>query len=346
LPNDFPLVCDFEDLEMREPGGFMPNQEGSWFEQIRIRCEGASLGKVGVSAVDSFYHTLSWFAVNDLRGLYQMLQSSAALARGIQYSDLLRLLGSARPQDELLGWSLYWRGSAEADLQKCAKLLRAAFGQARKQNDSALASEVCLELGKVYSRSGAYQQANEVCTMAQSIADEVNTNLARSNANWLKGTILAHWTNQPIAFEFLERSEELCENNIQRAIARSSRAFYLVSSGQLDAGKEVLEWSLETASQLGHRRIDIVNGMTQAVLGAFGESRNRAVRQLESMIETSRANGTTQMRVYAEELLGRLFLLDGDRGLAAGCMDSAKTARIESNMIVTPLEATRVQSLV
>lgn len=347
LRTSFPLITDYDSPDLRESPVFMPSQEGDWFEQLRLDSEPEeeSLLIPSNSVVGHFINTLTWFAENDARGMFQMLRSSAPLARGVAYRDMLRLLNRATKDPTLAGWSAYWRGSSESDLEVCAKLLRFAFEEAKNQHDSALASEVCLELGKVYSRTGQFKKAEQICRIADAIASDTGSKIAISNATWLRGTVFSHWGENQSGLSLLEKGEDMAVDNVDRAIARSARAFYLVSAGRVEEGRQVLEWPKSLAASLGHSRLSTVTDMTQAVLGAYDLDRTSAVAGLESIVQRCRAKGNTQFEVYGKELIAKLYLLDGDKGLAAETIKSAKATRLAANMAITPLEAKRVDSV-
>jgi tetratricopeptide (TPR) repeat protein len=346
LRSEFPLQSDFEASRRGQPEAFMPGQEGEWFEEIRLRLESnGGSSEPQRSVVEAFSQTLTWFAQNDAKGMFQMLRVSASLARGIRYRELLQLLRVAGNDSALVGWAAYWRGTSEEDLQLCSKLLRFAFSEAKRTEDAELASEVCLELGKVYSRTGQTEKAEEICRMAETIATQSGTVRSRANAAWLRGTVLAQWTERSNSFELMERSEDLTENTIDRAIARSARAFFLVSSGRVSEAKSTLEWSQKVGAGLGHQRLQVVIGMTEAVLSVHGNPRVRAIKDLEAATGYCRSQGSTQFRVYGEELLAKLYHLEGDRGLAEGLSRSAYAGRSGSKMALTPLEVKRVNAL-
>ena len=92
---------------------------------------------------------------------------------------------------------------------------------------------------------------------------------------------------------------------------------------------------------MGHRGVDCVGSMTEAILAVAGNRRS-AIEPLERLSAECSSVGSTQFGVYADELLAKLFYLEGERDLAGDRLTAARRGRSVSRMAVTPLEAQRL----
>lgn len=337
LSDGFPLRSDLQCSELRGPGAFMPGHEGDWFEEYRIEPTPGSF------LIDNFVEMLRWCSLRSSASMFSLLRSSPALARGIESPILLALVSGAEHRDEWLGWSAYWQGANEEDLGLCARLLRSALNEAERTGDDELASETCLELGKVYARTGRFSEADAVCKVSATLASRSRSKAIKANSHRLAGNVLVQLSAGAQGFEQLRRAEELIDDPVERAILQSGRAFYEASVGRLKDASETVAFPLELDREIGHKRIALGCRLTQALLAVHSGSRFDAVSQLESVATATRKSGSVQIRVYAEELLAKLFYLAGEKGLAQSNMRLAREGRMQSRMAVTPLEARRLQ---
>jgi tetratricopeptide (TPR) repeat protein len=325
----------------------MPGHEGEWFEDVRLQSIEDEEEQVASrdTAVGHFFKTLEWFAKNDRRGMHSLLAARPSMSRGLSNQDFLTLLRDREEDQSCQGWNLYWLGTAEDDLEHCAILLRSALREARRTSDLPLASEACLELGKVYARTGRLDRALKICDLAESVAQQSNTRAAKANAARLRGTVISQWEDQVLGVKYLKRAETYMDDPIEQVVAQSVRAYFEASSQLYDSAARTNEEALATFRELGHFRLGILSTMTNVLLKVAAGSRPQAISDLVPLVDHYYAIGTTQFAVYAEELLAKLLILDGDRGAAQRYLGSAKRARKTSQMVVTRLEALRVSRI-
>jgi hypothetical protein len=115
LGESFNFSCDYHEFKMRDSESFMPSCVGTWFDEVRTGIESDGFAEEEPSAMDGFANTLSWYAQNDPRGFYTLLRTSPNMVRGIPFALLKHLSDVAfKANPQSLGWSLFWRGSAEA----------------------------------------------------------------------------------------------------------------------------------------------------------------------------------------------------------------------------------------
>lgn len=339
LSSDLHLESDCEN-ELNRRGGFMPGHSGDWFDALRE--EAGDAATPPRSVVSSFFETLQWFAVHDRRGMHSLLRARASLTRGVLYSDLLDLLRAAPDDGASTGWSAYWQGTAENDLEKCAGLLRNSLREAKRSGDLALASDACLELGKVYSRTGRVDKALRICDIADSVAACSEERTHKANALRLRGTVLVHWQDQAAGLAMLRRTEELIDDPIEQAVLKSSRAFFEASAHRFDAACRTVD---EAIGQMGHLRFDLTSSLTQVLLKIASGPRDRAIAELTPLVQRYYSLGATQFGVYAEEILAKLLCLEGERAVAKERLVSARHSRTGAQMVVTRLEALRVAQI-
>jgi hypothetical protein len=337
LSDRFVLRCDFQIEDMRDSSSFMPGHEGEWFDDNRVD---SNLEEIP-SVIDGFQDMLTWYSQRSPVNMFSLLRGNPALARGLEPSALLAVLNRAPRLEEWNGWTAYWLGTCEEDLDLCASLLKVALKEGRRRGDDQLTSETCLELGKVYARTGRYEEAEGICAIASDIATRSTCKTVKSNALRLRGTVLVQRSAGADGFESLRKAEDLIDDPMERAILQSGRAFFEASVGRTKEANETLSFPLQLERETGHRRIGAVCGLTQALLAAHGDDRSAAVGRLEAMLDPTK-KGTVQIQVYAEELLAKLFYLAGEKGLAQGRLRKAKEGRRETRMVVTPLEARRL----
>ncbi|HWD39954.1 MAG TPA: hypothetical protein VG944_13985 [Fimbriimonas sp.] len=339
LSPNLQLHCDYHDAEIRNSGEFMVGHEGEWFEQIRL--EQDSLSEPAPGPVDHFLETSRWYARHDPAKVFALFRLSPELTKGIDFRELLLVLDMARGAEGCAGWIDYWRGTAEDNLQSCAALLRSALKEAKRTQDLDLASEACFELGKVYARLGEFQKAMKICRTSDAIAQEAKSVRPKKNAMRVKGVLLTQWGYHEQGLELLHRSEELIDNPLDLAVAQSVRAFFEASVGKYEEAGRTIESRSKEAQGAGHRGHDNVSAVTLSMLAIVGQ-RSGAVPQLERLSAQCQASRSTQMAVYSNELLAKLYLLEGEKSLAANHLRSARKSRSETHMAVTPLEAHRV----
>ncbi len=345
IAHGFPLRCDYDEPELRTGDGFMPGHEGDWFDEMRfdgleIEDEGAQQTVVG-----SFTQTLNWFAVNDPRGLFSLLRARSSLTRGIAPADMLRMLDKAGARVESQGWVAYWRGCSEDDLYHCAALLENALKHARVNEDWELATEVCLELGKVYSRTGRIEDVKRIVAMADALATDKRAPVAKMNAIRLRGTVLMHWGDQRRGLGLLERSESFIDDPIDASLVQAVRAFYTASAGLDDQASKVLEQPLASSKETGHLRTGVLCAFTECLLSARGSGVRLVHPELAGLCSKIYGYGWTQFGVYADEMLAKAFNLSGDKDLATVHLKSAARGRRGSNMVRTPMESKLVEAV-
>lgn len=320
----------------------MPGHDGDWFEAQRD-CELEAMEGKG-SVLTHLLETCRWYARHDPKGMFDLFRVSPTLTRGIEFRDMRDLLKTAGVDSETAGWISYWGGVSEEDLGVCARHLRTALREAKRTQNLELASEACLELGKVYVRTGHLDRAMKVCRVAQAVADDSRSQSAAINALRTQGIVLSHSGRHDVGLRLLAKSECLIRNPVQMTVALGVRALFEVSSGQFERARATQESRSKEALKVGHRGIDYVGSLTQAMLASAGGRRN-AVSSLEQLSAQCHDLGSTQFGVYADELLAKLFVLEGDRGLAERRLNEARRGRRESQMAVTPLEAQLVAAL-
>ncbi len=339
------ISSDYETSSERR-GGFMPGLAGDWFDEIRSELSFSDEPPGSDEVVASFQHALKWFAVHDRRGLHSLLQARPSMSRGITYENLLSLLAMGTEDTTCAGWSLYWRGTAEESLQKCARLLTASFQDAQQSQNSMLASEACLELGKVHSRSGKLPEALKICEIADDVAKSTNSRTARSNAMRLRGTVQVHWQDPMEGLTLLRQMEDLLDDPIEISIARSARAFYEASARCYEAATETLDQAQALSRKLKHHRIDITSSLTEVLLMVGRGAKSEAAEALVPLVPHYYAIGSTQFGVYAQEMLASLLTGFGEKDTAREHMLSARGARRKSQMAMTRLEAQRIGKMV
>lgn len=339
LSSELHIESDYEQ-EPNRRGGFMPGHSGDWFDVLRE--EDGDAAAPPRSVVSSFFEMLQWFAIHDRRGMHSLLKAKASLTRGLLYTDLLQLLRAAPDDEASAGWSSYWQGTAENDLEKCAELLRTSLREAKRSGDLTLASHACLELGKVYSRTGRLDKALRICDIADSVAARSGKQTQKANAMRLRGTVLVHWQDQAEGLAMLRRTEEFIDDPIDHAVLKSSRAFFEASAHQLDQASRTVDEAMRLSRQMGHLRFDLTSSLTQVLLKIANGPRDRAIAELTPLVQRYYSLGATQFGVYAEELLAKLLCLEGERATAKRHLVSARHSRTGAQMVVTRLEALRV----
>lgn len=339
------LECDLDRPDLRKGPVFMPVQDGEWVENIRT-LEDCDLPEASRDSVMSHYlESLRWCARFDPKSFFALFHANRSLARGLATSDIIGLLDIAGRPDGFSGWPDYWRGIAEEDLDVSSRLLRNALRAAVGAKDWDLASDVCFELGKTYSRRGKVTAANRTAKAAYEVADRANTKAARINAARLKGTLLLHWGETRAGLELLEMSAELVEDPIRRAVVETTQAWFAAMSGSYPSAARWLERGEELYKETGHQQVYLLSSATRAILSIHEGSRTNAIPGLEQMARESHDGGSCQFGVYAEESLAKLYRLDHDRELAAAKLNSARQTRLKTRMARTPLETAMVAAI-
>ena len=339
LGSGFRLISDYDEPKLRKGDAFMPGHEGDWFAELRF---GESVAPDGL--LNHMLETSRWYARHDPRSMFALFRVNPGITRGIESEDMLDLLQAVSDDAETVGWSAYWSGTVEEDLQVCAQHLRTALRAAKGNEDRELASEACLELGKVYARTGDFERAAKICRIARGVSESSKSQTAAINALRLEGIVLTHCGRPEVGLKLLRKSEALIRNPVVLTVALGTRAFFEVSLGQFEQARTTLESRPREALKVGHAGIDRVDAMTQAMLASAG-GRRHAVSRLEQLSDQCRDLKSIQFGVYADELLGKLYILEGDKGLAERRLDAARKARRASQMAVTPLEAQLVSTL-
>jgi len=343
LDSGFNLVTDYEHPEQRKDAGFMPGHEGDWFDEIRLECSEAF--SEAPTVVDHYVDSLRWFAAHDPQSMYAVLAATPAMARSISYRELGFLLETTRNSNPPPGWHAFWLGTVKRDLDECRKLLRFALKRAHEDQDLVLASEVCVELGRVYSRMGVLARALKICDLADEIAAKSGTKTSRKNAMRLRGTVDFYWHRPESGHALLCRLEDELDCPIDLASLMNLRAFLEASMGWFEQSSETQKKATVVGKQAGHFRTGILSTTTSTLLKAARGDKAEALGELQSLAATFYANEVSQFGVYADELAARIHHLDGDRSAAQIALRSAKTERDTSHMAVTPIERRRLASI-
>ena len=346
LTSHFRYQCDLKDLAFRDSVAFMPDFVSEWSDQMRVTEDFASEEEQSQSAIDGLLAMLGWYAKNDPKGFYKVLASSPDMVRGIDYHILLNLINSTQlAKTSLSGWSLFWRGTAENDLSLVASLLKQAWVEAKNSDDILLASEVALELGKVYARLGKPKSALNVCAAADELALKSSLSVVKANSLALRGTVLCHYGESEKGIGLLEAAEPFVDDTLALAIRRSSRAFFLASVGRNQEAAIALDWAMHASSGLGHRRIQRVSDMTSAIMASNECEKDVAIPALEKLYAETTQAGFSQFNFYAAELLAKHYVHVGEKEMANQKLLSARQSRAQSKSAITPLESARVSSL-
>jgi len=343
LSSDFLLTTDLENANERANGGFMPGHEGEWFDEIRLETIDADITVPTV--IDHYVSSLRWFAANDPQSMYAMLAATPAMARSVSYHELGTLLEQTGRSKPPTGWHAFWLGTVKRDLEECRKLLRFALKGARETNDLALASEVCVELGRVYSRTGFFDKAIRVCDIADEIATRSATKVARKNAMRLRGTVDFYWHKPKAGHATFIKLEDELDCPIELASLMHLRSFLEASMGWFDQAEETQTQADIVGRRAGHFRTGILTSTTTAMLKAARGKRSEARQDLESLAVTFYANEVSQFGVYADELVAKLHRIEGNHVAADHALQSAKRERVRSHMAVTPIEQRRIATL-
>jgi hypothetical protein len=334
--------CDLDCVEMRQGGVFMPGHEGDWIDAIRLQTTEASEEPTVMS---HYLESLRWCARSDPKSLFAFLHANRGMVRGFPASDLLCLLDLAGTPEGIVGWPDYWRGIAEEDLDVSSVLLKKAFRVSVQALDWDLASDSCFELGKTYSRRGKVAPARRIAQAAYEIAERANTKSARINATRLQGTLLLHWGETRAGLELLERSVELVDDPIRRAIVEGTQAWFEAVSGFYGSASRWLSRAEDLYSETGHHQAFLLTSATRALLSVHEGTRTNAIPGLERVARQCYEGGSCQFGVYAEESLAKLYVLDQDSELAAAKLNSARLNRLRTRMAQTPLESAMVAAI-
>jgi hypothetical protein len=318
---------------------FMPGHEGRWFDEKRRTGPLAPMPEAPQQVLTHFLEFLKWCSLNDPRGMHTILRSSPYLVRGLDYADLLRLLGSTRPDPLTTGWSAYWRATAETDLEFCIRLLRMALDEASRDRDYQLASVVCLELGKALNRTGRVTEALKVVDYADHIAAKSQTLRTKIDAARLRGTVEVQLRQSQSGFDSLLRAQDLADTRVEWINVQALRAYFLAVSDRLEEATVLLAAPLRFVNETGHSSTSILCGMTGSILALGGGRPADTVPQLIAYSADVYSRGSIQFGVYADELLARLYRKIGDRESATARIESARLGRSQAHMAVTPLEA-------
>jgi len=337
LSEQFGFESDYENPSLRDSSVFLPGAEGEWFDAQRLEIELQAPAREASS--DPIFASLKWLAHWDERSFFQLLQTTPNLVRGIDFSELKELVQIAnRKAPEVRGWSLYWKGVAEEDLSICAGYLAQAFEHARLSQDDGLASEVALELGKVYSRQAKAKHAYRVCQVAADIAEHSQTPQAKANRLRLQGIVNCYFGESPKGILDLESSERHVEDTLGRALARMSRAYFLASAGQTDDALDLLDQlSVETYG-LQHVRIATNERIVRAIAMYHSRTGDWGMGLMQSTLEESIRTGFTQHGVCAAELLAQIHKSRGELETASQYLGYAAQGRSVSKAVKTPLE--------
>jgi len=337
LSEKFHFESDYENPSLRDSSVFLPGAEGEWFDAQRLEIELQAPAREASS--DPIFASLKWLAHWDERSFFQLLQTTPNLVRGIDFSELKELVQIAnRKAPEVRGWSLYWKGVAEEDLSICAGYLAQAFEHARLSQDDGLASEVALELGKVYARQAKAKHAYRVCQVAVDIAEHSQTPQAKANRLRLQGIVNCYFGESPKGILDLESSERHVEDTLGRALARMSRAYFLASAGRTDDALDLLDQlSVETYG-LQHVRIATNERIVRAIAMYHSRTGDWGMGLMQSTLEESIRTGFTQHGVCAAELLAQIYKCRGEWETTNQYLGYAAQGRSVSKAVKTPLE--------
>ena len=134
----------------------------------------------------------------------------------------------------------------------------------------------------------------------------------------------------------------MIDDPVELSISIGSRALLEASAGSLNSAARTMEGSVSLSKELGHVRISNVNALTNVLLRLGEGNKDVCAAELRRLVDYYDAVGSTQFVVYAEELLARLYYLEGKGTLAKQWLESAGKARSSTRMVVTKLEAQRV----
>src|SRR5262249_32236706 len=156
------------------------------------------------------------------------------------------------------------------------------------------------------------------------------TKVAKGNALRLRGTVQFQWHSPETGREMLQRLEGMLENPMDLASVAHMRSFFEASNGWDEWAETTHRYAHRSASGGGHFRIGILSSTTEALLKAVSGDRCEGMRQLEALAAKFYADDASQFGVYAEELIAKLYLLEGDETAAKRIWRSAERARVRS----------------
>lgn len=337
--------CDFDQPLLRTGTAFMPGQTTPWFEQVRLELALNSEVQEETSVMSHCLEFLRWSARCDPKGLYGFFRTNRYLVRGLPLREVKSILAAAGAPSGIVGWAEYWRGATEDNLDRCASYLRRALRTAAREQDWDLASEACLELGKVHARRGNVAGARAVVRAAREVAERSKDASAGMNCLRLEGTLLLHWGQRMRGLSMLRQSTDGIEDPVRRMVAESAQALFEVMSGRYESARNSLEIGERLSRETDHQQVSMLNTLTRALLSIHDGPRSTALPLLEATAARSYQSGTCQLGVYAEEVSAKLLLLGNEPAAARSKLGSAKRNRLQAHMARTPLEFKMVTAI-
>ena len=337
LSEQFVFESDYHNQRLRASAIFMPEAEGEWFEWQRRDTACSESGQD--APLHSLYNSLTWIARYDAKGFFKLLETTPTMARGIEFAELKELVTVAQKNaPEARGWALYWRGVAEEDLTVCEGFLERAFAHAQQCQETGLASEVTLELGRVYARLGKMRHAYRTCQLSTDIAEHSGRALDRANNLRLRGTVNCYFNRYEEGIRDFEQCERHFEDTLGRTLGQMSHAYFLASAGRCDDALKLIDRvSLETHG-MQHKRISAISSVVNAVAMFHSREGDWGASLMHSILERSWRSGFTQHGVCAAELLAQVYRRRGEAELSNQYLNYAAQGRAISKAAKTPLE--------
>jgi hypothetical protein len=338
------LVGNFQIQSNPAGGTFMPGHDGAWFEDIRLEHvpDWASVETPISPLIKNSLETLSWLSEYAPSGFFGFLLSSPGVARGLGYRRLRDLLSKVRTPREFLGWYSYYLGAAEDDLTICEGHLRSALQLAKREEDIQLASMACLELGKLYARTRRDDRADKACKLAEDLARHSRSKSVRSNTHRLVGTVLGH-RGDPAGILRLKMAEELIQDEVDLATARTARALMEVTFGQPTQACQTLATIPREFFGIGHSSINTGSQFVELLVKIGDDQPEVSLKRLQNIRKTAQASGGSQFVVYADELVARILVKNGEQQEGQKTLARASAMRNRVHMAMTKMERRRFE---
>lgn len=338
---------DFEynsDLNEGSPaqGSFMPGFTGEWFDDIRLIVEAPSREERPTPA-ESFANLVDQLCEIDPDTMYAVMRSSPDLTSALGERQIGELVMRAPRLEKWAGWTEFWLGAVDNDLQKSAAHLKRALAEARQTESTDLAIRSAFELGKAFVRIGDLEQAKSMCRSAKAIAEVSKEKNSISFYYRLKGMLLVNWGDAERGLELFASAENYLESDLLWARSHASRMFFQASISKDTQAVAGLEKCRKIAEASGHQVVKIIADTALGLIELREISRPAGISRLQRTASEARAIDQSQFGAYAEELIAKAMLLEGEKELATTHFRNAQRERRRSQMVLTPLEAKRLE---
>jgi len=244
------LRDDYSEPDLRGPGSFMPDHEGTWFDTIRDESDWRRPADAPKAVHEGFLQMLDWYRRWDAEKLQLMMTADVDLVLCLPPREILGLVKNLPPSGPEKGWLQFWQGAASGNSTDRLQNFVQAYQSGEAVGDRRLMFLSAFELGATHILWGNPIPAERMVRTCEQLASAAPFKELKGKCDILRGLFDCHFGDANLGLEHLRSAERSIGDPIALGRRMLIRAFMEASVGEA-ASCEVTLQEAERVSRFG-----------------------------------------------------------------------------------------------